>query len=186
MSAFKKILFLIIPALAAVLAGCGPAELGRRPPALSKDSFPNSPTQLDPVRLEQVENEFVCPAEANVLPHFDEEMDGSGKYKACYHVSSLNDLLFHGETSENEKLNDVCIFPVQYVDADNILLKPDIEKKSFAYERIHVSKDGFKMHFKVSDFNAVMIVEFHYLNKMLLCINDKTKPCPPFSFGKFK
>lgn len=190
MKSIRRLIFLILPPLAALLLGCGSTVSTKTYSYLPSASFPDSVNDYSFAQLADIRGDFVCPNTANVVPNFDLEMDGSGYYKVCYHKTLSDTLFIVGDVSQSEKEKQVYVFPIQFVDKYTIWLKPDVNKKSVAFEQAQVNDDGFEVKFNLTDFNSVIIVESQYIDKMRACLLTKPKPsfnlCPPFSFGKFK
>lgn len=129
-------------------------------------------------------SQFQCPSNPNVLPEYDQHLDGTGQYTACASTASTADLLLHGQTVSSTA---ICVYPAQYVDATHIFTKPDPSTGAPIYSCQEISPDGVKVSFPSVNYNMVFVVEQPNRQAMSNCLitHDYTS-CPVYSYGRFR
>lgn len=130
---------------------------------------------------------FTCPSQANVVPDYDWEFNGTGFYTVCPSKLNLSDILVHG----NSHLGGaVCVFPVQIASNGAVFAKPDVNKAdgSAWVQCATPDVDGIHLSFPGISWNAAFIVDAVDVKQMNLCIQGGIYSCCPkhYAFGSFR
>lgn len=168
--------------IALVVSGCG---LAPTTSYKKKTTGTNSNFILD---YRNVPAEFNCPGSTNIEPSYDASFNGSGYYEVCTSKSSIYNIYV---LAANAKASTtVCFFPVEYLNDQNIFVKPDVSNSGLPWVKCNTltSNNGAPFTFDMTTFNAAFIVEQKDVYQMQSClIAGNYFGCPTnFSFGKFK
>lgn len=123
--------------------------------------------------------------EPNVVPAYDQHLTGQGQYVACYAVSSLYDIRIDAWTENHP--SRICAFPVEYIDAQTVILKPDLETWRPLSICSNMSESRAFFTFDMIKFNAVIVVPEQDREPMTSCLESgQSWACPEYSFGIFR
>lgn len=165
------------------LGGCGGVVKPVIPRALESSYQLNASTSGDPDSLE-LTSQYHCPNYPNIMPDYDYELDGTGRYSACYNKSEKSKILIHGKTGKNDT---ICIFPAQIIDSKHVYAKPDTQTGGPWHQCVPISSTGVFADFPNIEYNGLFIVESDDESQMSRClIGGNYYNCPPYSFGRFR
>ncbi|HAR43178.1 MAG TPA: hypothetical protein DCS07_11220 [Bdellovibrionales bacterium] len=178
---WSKILMISFAGTALLLGGCGNMS---KPGKIIAPASTFSPGGIPGDLSAASSDEYVCPATPNVLADYDFEFNGSGTYTVCQ-SQNLENIEIHGKTAQS---NTICVFPIQYVNEQNIYWKPELATGRPLSSCITVnSTAGVYATFPGITFNAVFIVENTDRWQMEQCLITGTyATCPHYSYGKFR
>jgi hypothetical protein len=161
---------------AIALTGCGRHDV-MRVPQLDGYAYTGTPTS-------GTNSDYRCVNEPNVLPDYDWDLDGSGRYTVCPSTKAFSDILIHGSTSYG---NEICVFPAQYIDDSHIYTKPTLSGTGPISACVQGTPNGAYASFQGVNYNAVFIVEKRDYQQMMECLIQRNYYfCPSFSFGTFR
>lgn len=161
------------------LGGCGGVIKPVIPRALENSYQLNASTSADTDSLE-----YHCPANPNIIPDYDYQLDGTGRYSACYHKTEKSKILIHGKTGQNDT---ICIFPAQIIDSKHVYTKPDTQTGGPWHQCVSISNSGVFADFPNIEYNGLFIVESNDELQMSRClIGGNYYSCPTYSFGRFR
>jgi len=160
--------------------GCGGAIRPVVPTALESSYRLSAYTSTD----DQSSSNYRCPSNPNVIPDYDDRLDGTGQYSVCTHRSSESQILIQADSYQNEKL---CIFPAQVIDSKHIYVKPDTQTGAPWHQCIPQANSGIFADFTGIQYNAVFIIDGSDEYQMTKClIGGNYYACPQYSFGQFR
>ncbi|HTL12528.1 MAG TPA: hypothetical protein VL588_08585 [Bdellovibrionota bacterium] len=142
---------------------------------------------------------FTCPGYHNVVPDFDQNLDGTEFWDVCYSATDKAQIQISGSTSNDPS---VCVYPVQIIDSAHVMVKQDLSTGGLLKQCVyastsdgHYAKTYYDWHnvsasFAATNYNAVIITKSTNQAQMDICLNGPAGPdyyaCPAFSFGRFR
>jgi hypothetical protein len=180
---------LSILAFGAALCACG-NNPHMQLPVYSLQAAPLTAQPFTPDGLNESDQNaltYNCPSQANVVPDYDWDFNGTGYYTVCPSKNNLSDILVHGNAPIQ---GPICVFPAQIASNGQVFAKPDVNKNDGSpwVQCLSPGNDGVHMSFTGISWNAAFIVDAADVQQMSLCIQGGIYMyCPKhYSFGSFR
>jgi hypothetical protein len=185
----KKLWSAVILSMAILTTGCGNV-MHKQDSSLSapQGSYALTAGAYDPLANgghPDEQDQYSCPAQANILPQNEARTDGTDRYTVCASKTSQTAIVVHPEaysavSASGERL---CAYPIQVVDSTHVF--PKINQYGGAMFQCF-DPSSPQLDFPKTQFNALVVVAEADQLSMSRCLESTGVQCPSYSYGKFR
>jgi hypothetical protein len=145
------------------------------------------------------EGDMLCPSTENIKPLNFNPLFETDKYKVCVDQNDVERIQISGST---RNAPSICLFPMEYIDEQNIYVKPDLSTGWLVHACIGATRSvneagtqfyeftNISVKFKETKFNALIVVKEVDKDILQECLAGDDGPnfhqCPNHSYGRFK